>query len=493
MNPLRTLAGETAIYGLSTILGRLLNYVLVPFFTYVFGEPADLGLNTEFYAYISFLGVISTYGMEATLFRFATTEPDAARVYATALRAMIASTFALALPAILWAGPLAALLRHAGHPEYVVWTMLIVAFDALAALPFARLRADHRAWRFAALKLTNIGVNLAINFFLIGWCKWHYEQAPESLWAQWYDPRIGIAYAFIANAVASGVTLLLLAPEFRPVTAGFDAALLRRMLRYALPLLVVGLAGMVNETLDRILLKYLLPADTALTAVGIYGACYKISIIMSLFIQAFRYAAEPFFYAHAGAQRAQETYAFVTKAFVICCAGIFLGTLVNMGWIQYLVGPAYRSGLGVVPILLLANLCLGVYYNLSIWYKLTDRTGAGALITLCGAVVTLALNALLIPRLGYFGSAWATLACYALMAAVSYIAGQRCYPVPYEAERMIAYVAAASALAFAAARIEIDHPWLELVLRNLALLPFAALVAWWEKPAVSRLLGRRVA
>ncbi|MBI4695803.1 MAG: polysaccharide biosynthesis protein [Gammaproteobacteria bacterium] len=493
MNPLRKLAGETAIYGLSTIVGRLLNYVLVPFFTYVFGQPADLGLNTEFYAYISFLGVIFTYGMEAALFRFGTTEDDPARVYATAQRAVLVSTLALAVPVMVWAGPIAGALRHGGHPEYVVWSMLIVALDALTALPFARLRAAHRAWRFASLKLANIAVNLAINFFLIGWCKWHYEHAPESLWAQFYDPRIGIAYAFIANAVASGVTLLLLAPEFRGLGAGFDATLLKRMLRYALPLLVVGLAGMVNETLDRILLKYLLPEETALTAVGIYGACYKISIIMSLFIQAFRYAAEPFFYAHAASERAPETYAFVMKAFVVCCAGIYLGTLVNMAWIQYLVGPNYRAGLGVVPILLLANLCLGVYYNLSIWYKLTDRTGAGALITLFGAAVTLALNWLLIPRLGYLGSAWATLACYALMAAVSYRAGQRHYPVPYESGRLLVYVGAAILLASGAARIVLDAPVLELLARNLMLLPFIALVLWWERPAVARLLRARAA
>ncbi len=484
MNPLKKLLGQTAIYGLSTIIGRLLNYLLVPLYTYQFTDPKDFGVRTEFYAYASFLNVVLTYGMETALFNFSAKSDRNPAVYSTAL-------FSLALTTALFLGglsagaqPLADLLRHPGHADYVIWMAWIIGLDALTAVPFARLREQQRAQRFAVLKTLNILINIGGNLFLIGLCKWAYETSADG-WLAWtgrlYDPAIGIGYVFIANLIASAATLALMLPEFLAARAWPDFGLWRRMLAYALPLLVAGLAGMVNETLDRVMLKYLLPEATAMAQLGIYGACYKISILMSIFIQAFRYAAEPFFFSHYQQSDARQLYALVMRWFVIACSCIFLGVMVNIAWVKYFVGANYRVGLDVVPILLLANLCLGVFFNLSIWYKLTEQTRFGTYLTLWGAAVTLALNFYWIPRIGYMGSAWATLICYASMAVWSYLLGQKFYKVPYDLKRMLAYPLLALGIYLWVAKIEGLSMGLELAAKNGLLLGFLGVVFLLEK------------
>ncbi len=487
LSSLKRLAGQTAVYGLSTILGRMLNYALVPFYTYIFDVPAVYGLNNEFYAYISFLNIVFTYGMETALFNFSSTESNRERVYTTALRSVLVSTLFLALPLLVFAEPLAELMRYPDYAGFVWMAVGIIVTDALAAIPFAKLRLEGRPGHFARLKLLNIGINLIINFFFIGLCKWAYTKDPTSFFGSLYDPEIGIGYAFVANLVANAVVLLLLLPEFRRVDLGFDPELWRRMIRYAMPLLVVGLAGMVNETLDRILLKYMLPEGTGETAVGIYGACYKISILMAIFRQAFQYAAEPFFFSQRNAGNARDMYAKVMTIFVVACSLIFLGTTLNLSWIQYFIGPQFRAGLAVVPILLLANLFLGIYFNLSIWYKLTGRTRSGMWITLAGALITLTLNFICIPSSsqwfgGYMGSAWATLLCYGTMMVLSYYAGQKHYPVPYSVTRSIGYITLAVVLYVAGTFIDPDSQWVSLLLRNALLIPFVAVVWVLEKP-----------
>lgn len=489
-SPLKRLAGQTAVYGMSTILGRLLNYALVPFYTYIFGKPSDFGLNTEFYAYISFLNILFTYGMETALFNFSTTEQNKNLVYGTALRSLLVSTVLLSVPVMLLAAPAADMLRYPGHSDFVIWGILIVATDAITAIPFAKLREENKAKRFALIKLANIFVNLLINFFFIGLCKYaqeHPDQQSLSFFGSLYDPKIGIGYAFLANLIANLVSILLLAPQLARVRDGFDFTLWKRMMRYALPLLVVGFAGMTNETLDRILLKYLLPAGAGETQVGIYGACYKISILMTIFIQAFRYAAEPFFFSKRQDQDAKDLYAKVMNYFVVFCLAIFLGTTMNLSWIQYFVGREYRQGLPVVPILLLANLFLGMYFNLSIWYKLTGRTRFGMWLTLFGAVITLLLNFIWIPSQsahfgGYMGSAWATLICYATMMALSYIFGQRYYPVNYDLVRVLAYLALALGLYFTASLVTFSSGTVQLLFNNALLLFYIAIVVFIEKP-----------
>ena len=484
MNPLKKLAGQTAIYGLSTIVGRLLNYLLVPLYTYQFADPREYGIVTEFYAYLSFLNVVLSYGMETALFNFAAKQGDARRVGATAQWSLLATTLVFLIAGLHWAQPIADLLRHPAHGDYVRWAIWILALDALAAIPFAMLRQRQRAGRFAALKTLNILVNIAGNALFIGVAKWAHDHGGLGDWGVYaaclYDPGIGIGYVFLANLAASAVTLVLLSREIIGLGLRFDPQLWRRMLRYGLPLLIAGLAGMVNETLDRVLLKYLLPADVAMSQIGIYGACYKISILMTIFIQAYRYAAEPFFFSLYKQKDSRETYALTMNWFVVACSVIFLGVMANISWVQYFVGANYRQGLPVVPILLLANLCLGVYFNLSVWYKLTEQTRYGTYFTLWGALVTLVLNFYWIPRMGYLGSAWATLACYGSMAVLSYGCGHRAFPIPYDLRRLLGYPLLTLVLVMAMNAYADQPQWIRLAVGNAFVTLFLLLVLGLE-------------
>lgn len=442
LNPLRRLASQTAIYGLSSIIGRFLNYLLVPLFTYFF-SPTEYGVISEFYAYTGFFAVLLVFGLETGYFRFRDNAAGADTAYATALRFLLIANLGFFLLMMLFAQGVADGLDHGAHPEYVVWLAAILALDSMAAVAFARLRAEERPWRFAGIKLIEIGITVAMNLFFIVVCREAYQQDPASAFGRLWIPEIGVGYIFIANLIGSGVKWLLLAPQMRGITTGFDPALFARMMRYSLPMVVIGFAGVINEMLDRAMMKYLLPYDseTNLAQLGIYSACYKLSILMSLFIQAFRYAGEPFFFAHAGQKDSQALYARIMTAFVIFCMLIFLLVTLYLDIFKYFIGEPFRAGLAVVPVLLLANLFLGIYVNLSIWYKLTDRTLMGAGVALGGAAITIVLNLWWIPVLGYMGAAWATLSCYASMAAVSYLLGRRHYPVPYELNRIMGYIA----------------------------------------------------
>ncbi|MCF7984351.1 MAG: oligosaccharide flippase family protein, partial [Thiohalocapsa sp.] len=300
-----------------------------------------------------------------------------------------------------------------------------------------------KALQFAGIKLIEIGANIGLYLFFIVLCRQAFESDPDSFFGRLWNPEIGIGYVFLANLAASALKLLLLAPQFRAGLAGFDSALFRRMIRYSLPMVVIGMAGIINEMLDRAALKYLLPYDdeTNMAQLGIYSACYKLSILMTLFIQAFRYAGEPFFFAYAKEKDAKQVYSLVLTWFVIFCVFIFLLVTLYLDLFQYFVGAPYREGLHVVPILLLANLLLGIYVNLSIWYKLTDRTLLGAGVAIIGALITIAALWIFVPIYGYEGAAWAHLLCYGAMVLISYLLGRRYYPVPYDLSGVAGYVA----------------------------------------------------
>ncbi|HYN76487.1 MAG TPA: oligosaccharide flippase family protein [Lamprocystis sp. (in: g-proteobacteria)] len=441
MNPLKRLASQTAVYGVSSVLGRFLNYLLVPLFTYTF-LPAEYGVVAEFYAYMGFLAVLLVFGLETGFFRFrAGGERPPVVVYATVLRFLVLANLGFLILAIVLRQPVADLLRHPAHPEYIWWCAAILALDSVGAAAFARLRAEDQALRFAVVKIIEIAINVGLNLVFILGFRAAFEADPDSLLGRFWDPQIGIGYVFIANLVASAAKLGMLSPQFQGAWRGFDWTLFARLLRYSLPMVVIGMAGIVNEMLDRAALKYLLPYDdvTNMAQLGIYSACYKLSILMTLFIQAFRYAGEPFFFAYAKRADAGRTYAIVLNWFVICCVFIFLLVTLFLDVFQYFVGAAYREGLAVVPVLLLANLLLGIYVNLSIWYKLTDRTLLGAGVSLIGAAITVVMLITLVPVFGYAGAAWAHLACYSAMVLISYLLGRRYYPVPYDIKRVIGY------------------------------------------------------
>jgi O-antigen/teichoic acid export membrane protein len=480
---------QTAIYGLPTIVGRLLNYFLTPLYTYLF-TPAEFGDVTSAYAYVSFLLVFLTYGMETTLFRFSQTETKKENVYSTALISLLVSSAAFVLLTIIFANPIAETLKFRGHPEYVVWFGFILACDAFAAIPFAKLREQNRAKQFAIIRSLNIAINIGLNLFFLWFCKGVYD-APESAFKPFvelvYNPTIGIGYIFISNLFASAITLLLLSRSFISVKWKMDTALWKQMMKYALPLLIAGLAGMTNETLDRVLIPYLLPEEIAKSQNGIYGACYKIAILMTIFIQAFRFAAEPFFFKHSKEKDAKKMYAAIMNYFVIVCSIIFLGTMMNIQWIQYFVGKQYRVGMNVVPILLLANLFLGIFINQSIWYKLTGQTGYGAALTILGALITISFNIYWIPRIGYMGAAWATFICYATMMVVSYFWGNKHYPVNYDLKRILGYLGLSVFLYLISVLIKTNSVALNLFLNNIMLVGFIFLAWKMEKNKLKQL------
>lgn len=441
MNPLKKLASQTAIYGLSSIVGRFLNYLMVPLYTYVF-NTGEYGVVSEFYSYTGFLSTILVFGFETGFFRFSQEEVQKEKVYSTALNFVLAANAGFVLLIAIFVSPISSLLLYADHHEYFYWFALILAFDSVASIPFARLRSENKAVRFASIKLIEIGVSVLLNLFFIVFCRHAHEHDAFSFFGKLYNPAIGVGYIFISNLIASAVKLLLLAPQLKGVTGGIDKPLLRKMFAYSLPMVMIGFAGIINEMLDRSILKFFLPFDpeTNMQQLGIYGACYKLSILMSLFIQAFRYAAEPFFFSHAKEKNSTKVYADVMKYFVIVCTTIFLLVMLYMDVFKYFIGKDFREGLVVVPILLMANLFLGVYVNLSIWYKLTDRTLLGAYVSFGGALLTIVLNVAFIPTYGYMASAWATLACYAGMALLSYLLGQKFYPVDYDVKSFVKYL-----------------------------------------------------
>jgi O-antigen/teichoic acid export membrane protein len=431
---IRALASQTAVYGLSSMVGRFINFLLVPLYTARLAGVSDYGVVSVMFSYAAFLGVLYTYGMETAFFNFARREPKPEQVFATGLRALFISSLGFSLIALLFAPFLADWAGYPDHPEYVVLFAGILAADALAALPFAWLRFREKAFRFAFIRLSGILLNVAINLF----CLLALPDLARQGWVDvaWVKPEALVLYIFLSNLIASFAVLLLLLPELRLAISGWNKLLFREMFRYAAPLIWVGLAGMVNETLDRILLKQLLDGAIADYEAGLYSAFYKMAMVLSIFVQAFRFAAEPFFFSRSNEKDAPALYARVMRIFIWVVAGMGLATLCFADFIAPLLlrRAAYFAdprGMAIVPVLLLANLLLGVYYNLSIWYKLSGQTKLGARVAIGGAMATLLLNMVLIPHFSFVASAWITLAVYAGMVVASWYLGRRWYPVPY--------------------------------------------------------------
>jgi len=440
---LKKLASQTAVYGLSSIVGRLLNYLLVPLHTRVF-IPEEYGVVTEMYSYVAFLLVILTYGFETAFFRFARNHNDSPKVYSTALISLITSSLFFIAVCSVFASEISSWIRYPEHPEYIIWFAVILGTDAITSIPFARLRLENKALRFAGIRLINIGINIFLN---VWWFVLMPALDPATASSLGYNPEYGLSYVFLANLIASLVTLIILSPMILKISWRMDKALWKQMVYYAFPLLIGGLAGITNEMFSRVSLKYHLPADIAMHELGVFGACYKVAVLMTIFIQTFRFAAEPFFFSRASEKNAKEIYALVMNWFVIACSAIYLGIMLFMDIIKHFISQAYFEGLGVVPILLMAQIFLGIFFNLSIWFKLNDKTKYGAYLAIFGAIITVVLNYLWIPLFGYFGAAWATFVCYFLMMLVSYFLGQKHYPIQYNLQKIIAYPASVALIA----------------------------------------------
>lgn len=464
MSIVKKLAGETAIYGLSSIVGRFLNYLLVPLYTSIF-NPAEYGVSTWFYSLATFLGVLFTYGMETAFFRFSQKHEPKEEVFSTAMIALLVSSVVFGGLISVFSGQLATWVNYEGKGDFFIYLAIIMVADTIATLPFALLRQQGRPRKFAVLRLLSIGVNIILNLFIYLVLK--------------IDD---IRYMFIINAFSSVVVLPFLWSELKMLKFGFNSTLFREMLAYGVPVLFIGLAGMVNEAIDRLLLKELI-TDKSIAdyQLGVYGANYKLAILITLFIQAFRFAAEPFFFARMKSQDAKLTYAKVMNYFVLVCSVIFLFVLFYLDIFKYFISKkAYWEGLKVVPILLFANVCLGIYYNLSIWYKLINKTMLGAYVSITGALITLVLNYLWIPSYGYMGAAWATLVCYATMVIISYFQGQKHYPVPYEVKRILFYLTSAVLLYWTTTTLtaNIANLYLKLAIHTIVLFSYTAAIGY---------------
>lgn len=490
MSALRKLAGQTAIYGLSSIVARFLNFLLVPLYTskFVF-EPAEYGVVTALYSWTALLNVVLTFGFETTFFRFAARQAPlssgegsgvrshSSTLYSTATWGLFFPALAFMLLGAVFSQHIAEGLHFGTYASSVLMLVGIIGIDAITAIPMARLRQQGRPWKYAFINLLSVGVNIALSLFFLLYCMKRTNMGESNaLIDAVYDPSFGVGYVFAINLVSTAVKLLVLLPSW-PSLKAMDKDLLRAMAAFGAPLMIAGLAGMVNETADRVILKYLLPADIADSEIGIYGACYKLAVLITLFIQAFRMGAEPFFFSHAKEKNSKETFARIMNLFVAVCMAAFLVVMLFLDLFKWFIpNPAYHVGLRVVPILMLANVFLGIYYNQSVWYKLTDRPRVGSTISLIGAAITIVLLFVLIPSLGYMGAAWATFICYASMAAISYVWGQKHYPIPYNVTRVLLYMAGAVVLWWGCEQVVFDSA-LQNALRALALLGFVG-VAW---------------
>lgn len=439
LNSFKKLVGDTAIYGASSIIGRFLNWWLVPYYSFMF-LPDEYGVVTNMYAYVAFFLVLLTYGMETSYFRYASKSEDPEKVYSTSVISLFFTTISFVLLAVVFRNELAGLINYPDHPEYILWFTIILGIDAFTSIPFARLRLNNKPVKFALIKIVFIGFNIGFNIFFISICPRLLENNPESIVRLIYNQNVGVGYVFISNLLASAIVLILLLPEILRITFVFDKVLLKQMLSYGFPILIVGLTGMVNQNIDKVLIPFLIPENqNPMFQLGVYGANYKLAVLMNMFIQAFRYAFEPFFFSRGGKKDDPKLYASVMKYFVIFGLFIFLGMVLYIDLIKVIIDTQYHVGLKVVPIVLMANLFFGIYFTLSLWYKLTDKTRYGAYMALIGAAITLVLNILLIPVMGYMGSAIAVFSCFLVMMIISYLLGQKFYPVPYDLNRIAIY------------------------------------------------------
>ncbi|MBQ0157275.1 MAG: polysaccharide biosynthesis protein [Bacteroidales bacterium] len=438
MAEMKNLARQTAVYGISNILGKFLNWLLVPLYTYVLTSSAEYGVVTNLYAWTALLLVILTYGLETGFFRFANKEDgDAQTVFGTVLTSVTVTSTIFAILVMLFSNDVAVWLGYPSHPEYVTMMGIIVAIDAVGTIPFAYLRYENKAGKFAIFKLLMILVNIGANLFFLILCPKMKNDWGINL--PFYDENYGVGYIFVSNFISTLFVTLLLLPEIRKAKKP-DAALLKKILGYSLPLLLLGIAGIMNQTIDKIMFPYLMPdRAVAESELGIYGACFKVAMVMMVFTQAFRYAYEPFVFAQSKGEDKKVQYALAMKYYVIFALLIALGMSLFIDLFALLVSPAYRVGMTVVPLVLLTYLFQGIYFNLSIWYKLTDRTHWGAILSTIGLVITLVVNIALVPEFSYYGSAIASFLCYMVVTIVSYIMSQKYFPIDYDNKSMAIY------------------------------------------------------
>ena len=491
-NRLGSLAKQTAIYGLSSIIGRFLNYMLVPVYTFKIcaeaGGPAAYGIVTNLYAYTALLLVLLTFGMETTFFRFANKEGiNPSKAFSTSGLAvgLVALLFVILVSVFL--KPIANALDYTNHPEFVEIMAIIVALDAFQAILFARLRYENRAIKFATLKLLFIFMSIGMNLFIFFLAPGLKESHPALM--GWYENSYQVGYIFIINLICTSLITFGFIPEIKKLRFGIDRDMLKQMLKYTWPLLLLGLAGILNQVADKICYRFIVPGEEGDRQLGIYGACVKIAMIMAMITQAFRYAYEPFVFSGHRDKNDKVLQAKVMKYFIIFTLLAFLAVVMYMPVLQYIIGPEYRVGLGVVPIVMMAEIFMGIYFNLSFWYKLIDETWWGAIFSGIGCAVLLAINFIFVPKYGYWACAWGGFAGYGTCMVLSYLVGQKKAPIPYNLKTAFLYFAIAIALYYAQKYIHIENTALTMVVNTVLLLVFVAFICWMEKDLVKGIVS----
>lgn len=492
MSKLKKLAGQTAVYGLPSILGRFLNYLLFPLYTAQF-IPAEYGVVNEVYAYVAFVAVILPWGMETAFFRFTNRKDYSAQeVFKTSLFFVFLSSLFFIAAVSFFTDSFATAMGYAHNPEYIVWMGLTIGFDALSVIPLAQLRKEEKALKFALVNFASIGTNIGLNVFFVWYCMDVYASGGNAITDAVFNPEIGVGYIFIANMVQAFVKFFLLSPAYKYLTFKVNLNLLKELLVYSSPLVIAGFAGIINETLDRTLIRRILEPtigkEAALAQVGIYGAVYKLALLITLFTQAFRYAAEPFFFAQDKEGNSKKVYADVLKWYTVVVSALFLFVVLYIDVLRYLIRKHdYWVGLGVVPILLFANIFLGWIYNLSIWYKLTHKTIYGAILAVIGAIITISMNVYLIPKIGYTGSAWATFSSYGVMAVLSYLLGRKFYPIPYNISKIVGYVLLATMVWYVSLQFSFASDFAKYGMKTLLFFSFVVIVMVLEWREIRRL------
>jgi len=484
----KQLAGQTLIYGLGTIVPRFLNYgILTFFYTRIFPKH-EYGIITELYAWMVLFLIILTYGMETGFFRFSQKREDYEKVYGTALISLFITSTAFFILSNVFIRPFSALLKYEDYPGYVRMFSAILALDAFLAIPFARLRRENKALVFSIVKILNVVITIIFVVFLLVMAPIIYERS-NGIIKKIYNPEYGVGYVFIANLAGSLATLLMLLPYILRIKIKFDFQLWKRMISYSYPLLIAGLSGSINDAIDKILLRRLSVEGDGLYVVGEYGAGYKIGVLMALFIQMFRFAAEPFFFERADKKDAKQTYASVMKYFIIIMLIIFLGLNLYKSGIQYILGKDYRNSLVVVPMISMAYLLYGIYINHSIWYKINDLTKFGVYITFAGAMVTILINFVFIPIYGYMASAWAHVFSYLTMLILSFVLAEKYYKVNYEMHKLIPYFFIAIIMVSFGEFYHYKNVISELLINTLMIMMFIAFAEYKDK-AVTVLLKK---
>jgi O-antigen/teichoic acid export membrane protein len=472
MNKLKRLAGETVLYGLGSILPRMLNFLLVPLYTINMFGRAEYGAITKLYALVAVVNIVYMFGMETAFFRFATKPgADVKKVFRLSQTVVVVASTVLSVLLIAFAPSLASSVGAEGHPEFIYWAIATMFIDAAVAIPFAKLRLQKKAFQFAAIKISNVLLLFALSYYFL---KFN------------FNPEIGIGYVFLANLLANAFFILVFLKTLVNWRPAWDADVSPQMLRYAYPVMITGVAGMFNEMFSRYMLDWWLPENfypgtTRAEAGGVFGACYKFAVFMNLGVQAFRYAAEPFFFSNASDKNSPALFAKANHYFILACCIVLLTVSINLDILKYFIGNDFWSGLAIVPVLLMAYLFLGVYYNITVWFKLTDKTQAGTYITFIGVVVTVVGNYFLIPLAGYMGSSMAAFLCYFIMALACYGAGQKYYPIPYRIKAGLTYITATFMLVYLVNAVVLPTQWMATTFHVLVIVAYVFVLYLLER------------